>query len=483
MNVRELEPQRLWKFFADVCSIPHPSGHEERLRGYILDFAKENDLVSRCDSIGNVLLSKPASPGCENLKTVLMQGHLDMVPECNSDYDFDFTKQPIQPIVDGDLIRAEYTTLGADNGIGVAMALAVMTDDDLQHGPLRALFTIEEETGLTGAGQVDPSFIDADIMLNLDSEDEGQLFIGCAGGARVDFTCEPEYIKIPAGYEFVEVAITGLLGGHSGCDIHRGRGNAIIEAAHMLKVVTSELPQVLVFDLVGGAKDNAIPRESFVRLALSEDDLCSLERIMLDFAMSRYNENDSGLKFDLKQIATVDQAWSKEFTGNLIIALLECPNGVIIESGEFSGVIETSTNLAAVKGIDGKVVILTSQRSLVDEARIDITDQVIAHFSKFGAGSQISSQYPGWTPHADSEILKIAIEAYKRQSGYEPEIVVIHAGLECGIIGEKHTGVDMISFGPDIIGPHAPGERVSISSTVRCLDLLKDILTHIPEKK
>jgi dipeptidase D len=482
MNVRELEPHGLWEIFADVCSIPHPSGHEARLRDYVLEFARLNKLSAQCDAAGNVLLAKPAAPGCENFKTVLMQGHLDMVSEKNTDYDFDFLTQPIQPVIAGDLIKAENTTLGADNGIGIALALMVMTDEKLQHGPLRALFTIEEETGLTGANQVDPAFIDADIMLNLDSEDEGQLFIGCAGGARVDFTFKPEHIEIPAEYKFVEIAIAGLLGGHSGCDIHRGRGNAIKEAAALLDHLFAELSDLYLVEVQGGDKDNAIPREAFTRLAVPKHQLESLKQLVTGFAASRFNENDPGLKFDLKPIAYDGQVLSVSSAQSLINALDTCPDGVIAASNEFPGVIETSTNLASVKNIAGKIVILTSQRSLVDAERIAITDTVIEHFTGFGAEAQISSKYPGWTPRADSEILKIAAAAYHRQSGKAPEIVVIHAGLECGIIGKKHPGVDMISLGPDIIGPHAPGECVSISSTVRCLDLLKDILSHIPEK-
>ncbi len=481
MNVRELEPRRLWNIFADVCSIPHPSGHEARLRDYVLEFARKNMLAAECDAVGNVLLSKSASTGFEDRKTVLMQGHLDMVPEKNSDYNFDFTTQAVQPVIDGDFIKAENTTLGADNGIGIAMALAAMTDRDLQHGPLKALFTIEEETGLTGAAQVAPAFIDTDIMLNLDSEDEGQLFIGCAGGARVDFTFTPALMSMPAGFACVQIAITGLKGGHSGCDIHLGRGNALKEAAALLASLEGDF-DIFLIEILGGDKDNAIPRESFVRLAVPSEKVNELRQKVNEFAATCFNENDPGLKFEIKETAMVDQVLKPDFAVLLIRALDACPHGVMAESSEFPGVIETSTNLAAVKDVDGKILVLTSQRSLVNKKREEITDMIIRHFAELGADSRVSSQYPGWTPHADSEILQIAKAACKRQSGKEPEIVVIHAGLECGIIGEKHPGVDMISFGPDIIGPHAPGERVSISSTVRCYDLLKDILSHIPEK-
>lgn len=486
MNVRELEPHGLWEIFADVCSIPHSSGHEGRLREYVLEFARKNKLSAQCDAAGNVLLAKPPVPGCENLKTVLMQGHLDMVPEKNSDCDFDFMTQPIQAVVDGDEVKAKNTTLGADNGIGIALALTVMTDENLRHGPLKALFTVEEETGLTGANSLDPDFIDADIMLNLDSEDEGQLFIGCAGGARVDFTMTPETIQSSPDSEFFEIKITGLLGGHSGCDIHRGRANAVKEAAALLKRLFAEVPGLDLLDIRGGDKDNAIPREAFIRLAAAGCKLAALRRIVVDFESGRRRvlaDSEPGYKVSVENTPGAKLVLNRVFAQNLIAVLDECPNGVMAESREFPGVIETSTNLAAVKVCDGKIVILTSQRSLIDTERVKITDRIIRHFSGYGAEARISSEYPGWTPHADSEILKIAETACLRQTGKAPEIVVIHAGLECGIIGKKHSGLDMISFGPDITGPHAPGERVSISSTVRCLELLKNILIEIPPKK
>lgn len=485
MNLRELEPSRLWGVFADICSIPHPSGHEARLRDYMLDFAARHGLESRCDATGNVLLKAEASPGCENIRPVILQGHLDMVPEKNSDYDFDFLTQPVQPVISGDLVMAENTTLGADNGIGLAMILTVMTDPEVKHGTLYGLFTVEEETGLTGADNVEPGFIKADILINLDSEEEGHLFVGCAGGARIDFTLEPEYVPVPDNYHFFEIDVCGLRGGHSGCDIHVGRGNAIKEAAALLRIISGKIPGFRLVGLKGGDLDNAIPRETFISLTVPVGDIEKLEQIVAEFFMERRGEyalTDPDYGVALRNTSAVRNVFSHEFAGKLIGALDECPNGVIAESHEFPGVIETSTNLASVKTLGDKMTVTTSQRSLIDESRDRLSDRIIDLFKSYGIEGSIRSRYPGWMPSADSIMLKIATRVYEKQTGKKPEVVVIHAGLECGIIGKKHPGIDMISFGPDINGPHAPGENVGISSCGRVLEFLKGILAEIPEK-
>lgn len=485
MSLRELEPTRLWDTFADICSIPHPSGHEERLRDYILVFAAKHGLESRCDVTGNVQLKAEASPGCANIRPVILQGHLDMVPEKNSNYDFDFLTQPIHPVISGDLVLAENTTLGADNGIGVSIILTVMTDPNIKHGPLHAVFTVEEEIGLTGADNVDPGFIDADILINLDSEDEGHLFIGCAGGARLDFTLEPERDFVPENYQTFKIKICGLCGGHSGCDIHAGRANAIKEAAALMRIVSNEIPDYRLTSLTGGDLDNAIPREAFINISVPVATAEKLELIVAEFFMAQRNKHsltDPNYEISLKKTAELKQAFAPGFAGKLIQVMDECPNGVIAESHEFPGVVETSTNLASAKEIDGKLMVTASQRSLIDEARDNTSADIMKHFQSFGFVGELRNKYPGWTPSSDSKILKTAIHVYEKQTGKKPEIVVIHAGLECGIIGKKHPGIDMISFGPDINGPHAPGENVSISSTQRTLAFLRGVLENIPSK-
>jgi dipeptidase D len=477
-----LKPEILWKHFEEICNIPHPSRKEQKLAEYIISFAKKNNLQYAKDDFGNVVIRKPATPGKENLIPVVMQGHIDMVGEKNADVAHDFDKDPIQIFVDGDWVKAKGTTLGADNGVGVAAALAVMESQNVEHGPIEALFTLDEETGLFGAQSLKPGFVNAKILLNLDSEEDGALYIGCSGGQNtfVKFKFTPGAFS--ANTLAVEIKILGLKGGHSGLDIHTGRGNAIKLMVRLLHELNYKFGIQLV-SINGGSKHNAIPREtvSVIRCAKKNlnDVLAYIENynIIVKAELSTVEPN---LNVTASQVKSKSKVIDKSTTKNLIDSLYAVPNTVIKMSADIEGLVETSTNLAVVV-TKGKVVEVTlSQRSSVESEKKDISNSITALFRLAKAEVNQSDGYPGWKPDVQSPVLNVLKNVYNQMYGKEPEVKAIHAGLECGIIKERYPEMDMISFGPTIMGAHSPDERVQISTVSKFYDLLKAVLKNIP---
>lgn len=479
-----LKPELLWNHFEEICNRPHPSRKEGKLSEYVISVGKKNNLETLTDEFGNVLIKKPATKGKENLQTAVLQGHLDMVPEKNSDVKHDFDNDPIQAFVDGEWVKAKGTTLGSDNGIGVAAALAVIESKDVEHGPLEFLFTLDEETGLNGAQALKPGFLKATTLLNLDSEEDGALYIGCAGGkttvARFKFTPE----NLPADSQPFEVKITGLKGGHSGLDIAEGRGNSVKIMTRLLWNLSSKFG-VRLSSIQGGSKHNAIPRECFAKVAVPAASVEGFSKYVNDFNAIIKKElatNEPNLKVEAVKADKIEKVMDKNTQEKLLNALYAVPHGVITMSPDIKGLVETSTNLAIVQTEDGTVSITTSQRSSVETEKDDIGDMVASVFKLAGAEINSGDGYPGWKPNVKSPILSVIKSTYKKLYGNEPEVKAIHAGLECGIINERYPDMDMISFGPTIMGAHSPDERVKIDTVDKFWTLLKEVLKNIPSK-
>ncbi|RLD47952.1 MAG: cytosol nonspecific dipeptidase [Bacteroidetes bacterium] len=482
-HLLSLEPAPVWAYFKEILEIPRPSKKEEKIIRYLLDFGKKQQLETLQDEVGNVLIRKPATPGMEHKKTVVLQSHIDMVCEKNSDKQHDFENDPIDTHIKDGWVYANGTTLGADDGIGVAAQLAILASDNIPHGPLECLFTVDEETGLTGAFGLKPGFLKSEILLNLDSEDEGQLFIGCAGGqdtqAWLPFDKEP----VPEGYTAYKVMVSGLKGGHSGDEINKGHANANKILNRFLWESREELGLKLsLFD--GGNLRNAIAREAYAIVLLPEDmepDLIMFVQNYQEIFRSEYPVTEPDLAFTFSKAEMPDFIIDEDSTFQLLNALYACPHGVIAMSQEIDNFVETSTNLASVKFEEDEILITTSQRSSVDTEKVDVTNMVTSVFNLAGARTETSDGYPGWTPNPNSAIVEITERSYKKLFQTEPEVLAIHAGLECGLIGDKYPGMDMISFGPTIKGAHSPDERIEIESVQKFWDLTLDVLKNIPE--
>ncbi len=482
-HLLSLEPAPVWAYFKEILEIPRPSKKEEKIIRYLLDFGKKQQLETLQDEVGNVLIRKPATPGMEHKKTVVLQSHIDMVCEKNSDKQHDFENDPIDTHIKDGWVYANGTTLGADDGIGVAAQLAILASDNIPHGPLECLFTVDEETGLTGAFGLKPGFLKSEILLNLDSEDEGQLFIGCAGGqdtqAWLPFDKEP----VPEGYTAYKVMVSGLKGGHSGDEINKGLGNANKLLNRFLWESREELGLKLsLFD--GGNLRNAIAREAYAIVLLPEDmepDLIMFVQNYQEIFRSEYPVTEPDLAFTFSKAEMPDFIIDEDSTFQLLNALYACPHGVIAMSQEIDNFVETSTNLASVKFEEDEILITTSQRSSVETEKLDVTNMVTSVFNLAGARTETSDGYPGWTPNPNSAIVEITERSYKKLFQTEPEVLAIHAGLECGLIGDKYPGMDMISFGPTIKGAHSPDERIEIESVQKFWDLTLDVLKNIPE--
>ncbi|BBB31722.1 dipeptidase D [Thermotomaculum hydrothermale] len=476
-----VKPERLWYHFENIAQIPRCSKHEEAIREYIINFAKEKGLEYRVDSIGNVVVIKPADSGYENKPTVILQGHIDMVCEKNKDTEHDFSKDPIKLKVEGDWLTADGTTLGADNGIGVAAALAILEDKDFKTGRIEALFTIDEETGLTGAFNLDPSNLTGKILINLDSEEEGAIYIGCAGGRDTKFTMFVSEEAPTFEETGLEVKLTGLKGGHSGLNIHEGRGNAIKMAARILfELKKSVSYKIASFD--AGDKHNAIPRECVFKIALNKNAVGLAKSIIESMAKKLQNEFkivEPDFTYEIKDSNLPETTADFASTEEMVNLLMTIPHGVLMMSAAVEGLVETSTNLAVAKLQDDIFEVLASHRSSIASAIDWVGDMHRAIGEIFGTEVEQDEGYPGWTPNPDSEVLKLARESFKKVLGYEPEVKAIHAGLECGIISEKCGGLDAISFGPTIEGAHSPDERVSIKSTQVFWDCLVELLKDI----
>ena len=486
MELSELKPESVFYYFSEICKVPRPSKKEEKIISYLENFAAEQKLEIKKDEVGNILIKKPATPGKENLKTVVLQSHVDMVCEKNNDVEHDFLTDPIETIIDGEWLKAKGTTLGADNGIGVATELAILAANDIEHGPIECLFTIDEETGLTGAFALKEGFMSGDILLNLDSEDEGELFIGCAGG--IDSVGEFHYreVPVPTGYFFFRVDVKGLKGGHSGGDIHLGRGNANKILNRFLSQ-TAKKYDMYICEVNGGNLRNAIPRGAYAICAVPHD---AKEPVRVDlniFIADIENElavSEPDLKLTLQSETPRKMAIDQDTSSRLLKTLDAVPDGVYAMSQDIPGLVETSTNLASIKMIDNKKIkIETSQRSSILSARNDMANTVRAAFELGGARVSFGEGYPGWKPNPHSEILEIAVASYKRLFGVDAKVKAIHAGLECGLFLDKYPGLDMISFGPTLTGVHSPDERMHIPSVEKFWNHLLDVLANVPTKK
>ena len=485
MTIKDLKPALVFSIFDEINHVPRPSKKEEKIRQYLLDFAAKHNIEVKTDAIGNVVMHKPATAGKENAPTVVLQSHMDMVCESN-DKSFDFTTQPIRTIVDGEWLRADGTTLGADNGIGMAASLAVMVDKDLVHGPVEALFTVDEETGLTGANNLGDGMLTGSILLNLDSEDDAEIFVGCAGG--VDTTCLFSYKRsfAPTDFHYFKMDISGLLGGHSGGDIHQGRANANKLLARFLFGLSLE-HVVSLCEIDGGNLRNAIPRAAHAVFGV---DTSRKEQVRVAFnkfaadVEREYAGLETGMKFELTTAERPEYAVDSETSRNLIEALYSAPHGVISMSRDLEGLVETSTNLASVKmQPDNKILVTTSQRSSVESRKWDIAYQVEALFRLAGAEVTHGDGYPGWAPNMNSPIMHIASEAYEELYGVKPAIKAIHAGLECGLFLQKYPHLDMVSFGPTLRDVHSPSERMHIPAVERFWGQLTRTLEKVADLK
>ncbi|GAD04753.1 aminoacyl-histidine dipeptidase [Porphyromonas crevioricanis] len=486
MKMTDLKPTILWQCFDEITKVPRPSKKEEKIIAYLEEFARKHNIDYSKDQIGNIVMRKPATKGYEHLETVILQSHMDMVCEKNSDVVHDFEKDPIRTVVDGDWLRAEGTTLGADNGIGCAAQMAVLISNDIEHGPLECLFTVDEETGLTGAQNIQPGFLSGKILLNLDSEDEGEMFIGCAGGKDTQglFTYKKE--ELPQGYIFLKVSVSGLRGGHSGGDIHLGLGNANKLLARFLMEVDKEMSWVLS-EIKGGNLRNAIAREAYAIIGIEAAKKETVRVLLNEFSAAVENELSAvepSVKFSLETAETPDFKIDCTTKHNLLLALIVCPHGVLGMSHEIEGLVETSTNLASVKMIeDNGILIGTSQRSSTESLKIAACDQVASTFRLAGAEVRHSDGYPGWKPNPNSKILQAASDTYEEIFGKKPAIKAIHAGLECGLFLDKYPYLDMVSFGPTLRDVHSPAERIEIKTVQMWWDHLLLLLKRIPSAK
>ena len=485
MNIlTQLKPQIVWSYFEEICQVPRPSKKEEKIIAYLVNFAKEKGLDCKQDEIGNVLISKPASSGCEKLKPVVLQSHIDMVCEKHSNVKHNFEKDPIVPVVDGEWVKATGTTLGADDGIGMAAQLALLAANDIKHGEIECLFTVDEETGLTGAFNLKDGFFKSDILLNLDSEDDGELFIGCAGGIDTVATFKAETEEVPQGYFAFKMGVSGLKGGHSGDDIHKGLGNANKILNRFLWQATRE-HGLKLHGFIGGNLRNAIAREASAIAVVpssQKEPVRVAFNIFYDEVCTELEVTEPGLKMHLESCDMPNDVYSSGFQNALLNAVYACPHGVVEMSRKIEGLVETSTNLAAIKQEGDQVIVTTSQRSSVESAKHDIAAMVESVFELAGAEVKHGDGYPGWAPNTDSEILKITRDSYERLFGEKPVVRAIHAGLECGLFLEKYPKLDMISFGPTIRGAHSPDERINIETVDKFWKHLLDVLLNIPEK-
>lgn len=485
MKVADLKPTAVFSIFDQITRIPRPSKKEDKIRAFLLDFAKAHGLEAKTDKIGNVLISKPATPGHENAPTVILQGHMDMVCEAH-DKNFDFTTTPITTIVDGEWVRADGTTLGADNGIGVAAALAVLTDDDLVHGPIDALFTMDEETGMTGAFNIGDGMIKGDMLLNLDSEDDAEIFVGCAGG--VDTVCTFHYNRsfAPKDFHYFKVSVAKGQGGHSGGDIHLGRANANKLLSRFLFNL-SKTYEIALAEIDGGNLRNAIPRAAHAIFGVHTSHKEKVSVALNEYAAiirNEYADLEPTLEITLESVDAPEFSIDAATAANIILAVYSAPHGVVSMSRQLEGLVETSTNLASVKmGSDNTVVVTTSQRSSVDSRKWDIANQVEALFTMAGAEVVHGEGYPGWQPNMKSPIMEIARDAYKELYGITPKITAIHAGLECGLFLQKYPHLDMVSFGPTLRDVHSPSERMHIPAVERFYEQLKLTLRKVADLK
>ena len=479
MKVRELLPIELWNNFENLNAVPRPSKKEERVVEFIKNFGLNLGLSTYVDSCGNVIIKKPASTGSENQKTVIIQSHLDMVHQKNTDTEFNFLTQGIQSYIDGDWVTAKGTTLGADNGMGVATIMTLLASNTIQHPAIEALFTIDEETGMTGAFELEKGILDGQILLNLDTEDDDEFSIGCAGGIDTNSSKLYTQEKISNGFGF-EIKVKGLKGGHSGMDIHLERGNAN-------KIMNRILALALNYDLKisqidGGSLRNAIPRESVAEIVVdSKDFLNHLDSLAAEIK-NEFFKSEPDLIIEVNNIDSITHGLSLIDSDEVVNAVYSVFNGVYKMSQSIDGLVETSSSLARVILKDGSFITQSLQRSSTESSKLDISKTIGASFLNIGAEVEHSGSYPGWAPNTDSEILDIMVSLYKKMFNSDPKVQACHAGLECGILNERYPGLDMISFGPTIKNPHSPDEKVHIASVQKFWNLFVEVLKVIPQK-
>jgi len=485
MSVRELEPKIIWNHFEDLNAVPRPSKKEERVRQFMIDFGKSLGLETLEDEIGNVIIKKPATAGMEERETVILQSHIDMVHQKNTSTDFDFDTQGIESWIDGEWVKAKGTTLGADNGMGVAATMSLLSSTDIEHPALEALFTIDEETGMTGAKELDPSLLSGKILLNLDTEDDDEFSVGCAGGIDTNTTYRYEQEPVGAGYAAFSIALKGLKGGHSGMDIALGRGNANLLMNRVIYEIM-QVSDVRISELEGGSLRNAIPRESFGKLAIPATDEAKVREVFEEVVSqinTEYSEVEPNLEITLQRddsgISTVvslaDQA-------KIVAAVYATPNAVWKMSDKIKDLVETSSSLAKVIISEGEFVTKSLQRSMIESGKRDISNAMRVHYEAMGAKVEQSGDYPGWAPNPNSRILEVLKSNYINMFGEEPHVAACHAGLECGILGKHLPDCDMISFGPTIRNPHSPDEKVNIQSVQKFWDFLQKVIADTPIK-
>ena len=485
VEIKTLNPRLVWENFYELTQIPRSTGNMDAVTRFVIDFGKGLGLATEQDATGNIIIRKPATQGFEDRETVVLQSHLDMVPQKNSSVTHDFLKDPIDAYIDGDWVKARGTTLGADNGIGVAMAMAVLADSSLKHGPVEALFTVDEEVGMDGANGLKPGFVSGKILLNCDSEDEGKLFVGCAGGA--DLGVSFQYKKgapLIDGDVAVRLFLSGLKGGHSGVDIHLGRANANKLMFRFLKEAVRDYG-VRLASIEGGSLRNAIPREAEAVITLPKDNVELLWELVSDYQdlyRSEYAGIESGISLIAEMADTPSMLIPEEMQDDLINSVEACQNGIATMLHDFPGTVESSSNLALIKSSEGIIDIKILARSSSESRKVALLSSLESVFSLAGAKVEYGGSYNGWQPNAKSPILKAMEDTHEKLYGKKPEVTVMHAGLECGIIQGVYPDMDMISFGPDIKHPHSPDEAVCISSVERVWEYLKATLENVPLK-
>lgn len=482
--ISSLYPQPLWQWFAQICAIPHPSKHELALSRHIQAWARDKGLSVLEDQVGNLIIKKPATAGMENRKTVVIQAHLDMVPQKNADKVHDFTKDPIEAYVDGDWVTANGTTLGADNGIGMASALAILGSDNIEHGPLEVLLTVDEEAGMTGAFGLAPGLLEAEILINTDSEQEGEIYMGCAGGVDAEFTLPVQWQPLPAGHQAYRLKLSGLKGGHSGVNIHLGRGNANKLLARFLVGLANVL-DISVSEISGGSLRNAIPREADVVITVPANSRQVLATHVAAYEALLQQElaaTEPALKFTLSETIVPAHVMTKASQKNVLHLINVCPNGVMRMSDDIAGVVETSLNVGVVTTRDDSVQVVCLIRSLIDSGREQLESMLTSLALLAGVSVTFSGAYPGWKPDPSSPVMAIVKDTYQAIYNKEPVIMVIHAGLECGLFKKPYPEMDMVSIGPTIRYPHGPDEMVNIETVGQYWQLLLAVLARIPEK-
>lgn len=482
MEITNLEPKLVWQCFDEITKVPRPTHHLEKMRSFLVDWAQRHGISVKTDEVGNVMMSKPATPGHENAPTIILQGHQDMVAEKRGDKEHDFLTDPIATIVDGDWVKADGTTLGADNGLGCASGMAVLLDDSLVHGPIECLFTVDEEQGLIGANGLQPGFVTGSILLNLDSEEHGSLVIGCAGGKVTLCSVPVTFADASAGLIYYKVHLNHFKGGHSGMEINLGRGNANQQLCRFLwESWDKHSLQLAAID--GGGLANAIPREAWAVVGVPAASKDGFERDVEAFSDILHAEfllaEGPDFTFTAIPADAPDCVFEEGVARNLISAVFSCPNGVQGMSNAVEGLVETSCNLASVKMQGDHVLVTVHQRSSVDSRRDEIADRVKSLFEIIGADVRFDDAYVGWAPNPDSKVLSVAVESFESLFGHSPKVEALHAGLECGLFLEKMPGLDMISFGPTLKDIHSPNEKANIPSVQEFWKFLTDILRRL----